>query len=606
MATLSAEAAIEFLVNEPAKYSTPEALRNLAAQVATESPGRVTVLYSGPIGISISSEAIVNGMITQGEEIRVINRTHAADFLSSLQLRTAVADAFGVGIRDIDTRGTPANDFLYHPTKGLWADASARFVGGATGDVRIVAPFADYSRTLTQVELLKILETPEVTRINGVSKEVFQSIFDKTGSIIEVGKAVSASSYSLMGEMGEMGFHSYIEANADGTPKLNSDGSPRILIDKVDSTNLFKGLSYEGISVPANELNTSARTVLEESLSSERATVLGEGWRNLGIGAKAVVLTEGVFKGLGVLGVGVTAYQITELADQAQAAYERGDVGGASKIIADGSLQIAGGWAGGIAATAFAAGFFSPLLPTGPAGDVLYLVLVGGSGIGGAVLGENAVKTLLEAVSGNSADVTTELWKTTEYANGVVVREQTHSPYADDPTAEMGAVRFGSEWVRYSKEVTIPGENATSIRLWYGKSGIVRWVYDQGGNQIEGSKTIGNSDGGTTTVVLNASGEFVSSTTVLLLADGGRTLTTSYADQSLHTVKYDPPTEAQLLTLHTGAVREVSDVTLSDDGQRFTVTRDGSGLLLQTSTLTTYEDGSTSETVRYSDGRTIR
>jgi len=45
---------------------------------------------------------------------------------------------------------------------------------------------------------------------------------------------------------------------------------------------------------------------------------------------------------------------------------------------------------------------------------------------------------------------------------------------------------------------------------------------------------------------------------------------------------------------------------LSDDGQRFTVTRDGSGLLLQTSTLTTYEDGSTSETVRYSDGRTIR
>ncbi|HMV59542.1 MAG TPA: hypothetical protein PKD38_20290, partial [Nitrospira sp.] len=594
----SAKAAIDLLLSDPAKYSTPGALRNLAAQVAIESPGRVTVLYSGLLGKGISSNILIQGMVAQGEDIRVINRTEVAEFLNSDSFKAAVADAFDVKPADIEVRGTPANDFLYEPTKGVWADASARFVAGATGDVRIIAPLAEYNRTLTQVELLKILETPEVTRIYGISKEVFQSIFDRTGSLTEVGKAVSASSYSLIGEMG---FHSRVETNADGTAKLNSDGSPKVLIDKIDSTSFLKGLSYEGTHIPPDELNTWAKSALDQSLSSERATILGEGWRNLGLGAKAVALTQGTLKGLGVLGVVVTAYQIKELADQAQAAYEHGDAEGASRIITEGSLQIAGGWAGGIAATQFAAGFFLPLLPTGPTGQVLYLVLVAGSGIGGAFLGEHAVNSLLEAAGGSSesTEPTDDLWKTTTYANGVVVREQTHSPYADNPTAELGDARFGAGWVRFSKQVTIPGENGTTINLWYGKSGVVRWVSDQRGTQIDGSKTVVNADGGTTTTILDASGQMVSSTTVSLHSDGGRTVITSYPDQSLHTVKYGPPSESQRLSLHTGTVREVSDLTLSDDGQRFTVTRDSNGLLLHTSTLTTFEDGSTSETVYY-------
>jgi len=78
MTTLSAQAAIDLLLNDPAKYSTPDAVRNLAAQVATESPGRVTVLYSGSIGGGISSNTLIEGMVSQGEDIRVINRTQAA------------------------------------------------------------------------------------------------------------------------------------------------------------------------------------------------------------------------------------------------------------------------------------------------------------------------------------------------------------------------------------------------------------------------------------------------------------------------------------------------------------------------------------------------
>jgi len=143
MTTLSSQAGIDLLLSEPAKYANPEALRNLATRVAIESPGRLTVLYSGPIGGGISSSTLIDGMVLQGENIRVINRTQAAMFLDSTEFTTAVKNAFGLeSLDDLNLRNTPANDFLYHPTKGLWADASARFVGGATGDVRIVAPFA--------------------------------------------------------------------------------------------------------------------------------------------------------------------------------------------------------------------------------------------------------------------------------------------------------------------------------------------------------------------------------------------------------------------------------------------------------------------------------
>jgi hypothetical protein len=183
MTTLTSAQAIDLLLSDPAKYATLDALRSLAAQVATESPGRITVLYSGTLGAGVSSTAVIEGMISQGEDIRVIDRTQAAEFLNSDPFRDAVARAFDATADSLDIRGTPANDFLQDPTRSVWADASARFASGASGDVRIIAPLADYSRTLTQVELSQILQTPQVTSINGVPKEVFQAILDKTGSI---------------------------------------------------------------------------------------------------------------------------------------------------------------------------------------------------------------------------------------------------------------------------------------------------------------------------------------------------------------------------------------------------------------------------------------
>lgn len=160
MTELSAQAAIDLLLSNPANYATLDAIRNPAAQVATESSGRVTLLHSGSVGGGISSNTLVQGMLGQGEDILAINRTQAALLIESDDFQKAVVRALGIDVLDREIRGTSANDFFYDSTKGVWSDASAPFTVSATGNVRIISPFADASRTLTQVELVKVLEPP--------------------------------------------------------------------------------------------------------------------------------------------------------------------------------------------------------------------------------------------------------------------------------------------------------------------------------------------------------------------------------------------------------------------------------------------------------------
>ena len=47
----------------------------------------------------------------------------------------------------------------------------------ASGDVRIVAPDALFERVLGRTEIPALLENPDVTKINGIPKEVFLRVF---------------------------------------------------------------------------------------------------------------------------------------------------------------------------------------------------------------------------------------------------------------------------------------------------------------------------------------------------------------------------------------------------------------------------------------------
>ena len=70
---LTADAAEDALLKDPEAHSTREGLRGLARQVSIESPGRVTVLYSGDVANRVSSWNVVTAMDAAGEEIRIID-----------------------------------------------------------------------------------------------------------------------------------------------------------------------------------------------------------------------------------------------------------------------------------------------------------------------------------------------------------------------------------------------------------------------------------------------------------------------------------------------------------------------------------------------------
>ena len=463
------------------------------------------MLYSGKIG-GIDSNAIIEGMLAQGEDIRVINKTPAAVFLDSAEYKFAVARAYGVSLDEVKTPCTAANQFLFAPKDGVWAEASSRFFAGASGDVRTLTAFADGGCTFALVELPKLLSDTAVTSINGVPKDVYQAILDKTGSLVEVNKAVSASSLALVSDM-----------------NLAKTGE---LITKVDSTSLFKGTNYTGTSLPVGEVDITVKSAINQTLTGEAATNLGEGWRNLSVGAKAVALAEGVSKGLGLIGIAVTAYQIDDMVTKANDAYAAGDPNKASKILADGSVLIAGGWAGGIAASSFAADFFAPLLPTGPVGDVAYIVLVAASGIGGAIFGEAAIKSLLGAVGTGSNTITGDVWKTTTYGNGVKV-EIGVLPY-NDPTFEPGAIRVGAQFIPYTVKVTTPNGSGGEIIQYVGKTGVVTEV----NGQIVRYDAISISDvGAKLTQSINGTGQIISSTTQQTYDDGTQLVTVTYASE---------------------------------------------------------------------------
>jgi hypothetical protein len=93
---LTSEQAIERLRQNPKDYVTPETLRSLAAQVDADASGKLTVLYSGPAANGVWSTEVINAMTEAGEDVRVINKSQAAQFLTSRDFYSALAQAYEI------------------------------------------------------------------------------------------------------------------------------------------------------------------------------------------------------------------------------------------------------------------------------------------------------------------------------------------------------------------------------------------------------------------------------------------------------------------------------------------------------------------------------
>ncbi len=180
---LTADEAIGLLHKSPGAYTTPDQLRTLAARVNADAMGRLTVLYSGGVGKGAWSTDVIEGMTAAGEDVRVINKSEAAKFMTSEAFNRAIAKSHGIllsQLEDKNYRG-PAKEWLHHPTQGPWADASARFAELTKGEVRAIVPGADPKRTFGAVELPRVIANPQVTTIEDIPRQTLEKVVAEKG-----------------------------------------------------------------------------------------------------------------------------------------------------------------------------------------------------------------------------------------------------------------------------------------------------------------------------------------------------------------------------------------------------------------------------------------
>lgn len=366
--TLTAEAAIELLRDNPSQYQTREALRELARQVDIDSPGKVTVLYSGGVADRVSAWNVVKAMEANGEDVRLIDRTEINRFLNSEEFASATADAHGIRAVDIRTR-TPAakaaNDWLYHPTDGPWADASVRFADATRGEVKVIASGAAPDRVFAQTELPRILANPAVTTVEGIPREVLAARQASHGSQAAF-EMIVANSHDNVGTI-------RTAVNAQGVPLRGEQGQLQL-----DNREYFRGTSIEGRSPTFHEVTRPMSDLMGEPNAYARA-----GREHLDdiarAGASPTRASMGMGRVPGVaaggIGVALTAADAAESGQRATSLYDMGNATGAQSELIHFTARNVGAWGGAALGAGVGAAVSSP---SGPG------AIIGGI-VGGAV-----------------------------------------------------------------------------------------------------------------------------------------------------------------------------------------------------------------------------
>ncbi len=351
----TAEAAIESLRNNPTKYQTPETLRELAKQVDVSSSGRITVLYSGNVADRVSAWNVVKAMETVGEDVRLIDKTEVNKFLNSEEFISATADAHGIRADDILSRNPAAkvaNEWLYHPTEGPWADASARFADATQGEVKTIVSGATPKRVFGATELPRILANPNVTNVDGIPREVLaarqashgpQAAFDMIvarshENVGTIRTAVNAQGSPLRSDTGHLQLDNrgyFVDTNIEGKAPTFSESS-RSLGDAMGAPNKYA----ESGQIHIRDIELSAGNILREQQAADALRV------RRGVGAGGAV----------VLGAAVEAYQWNETLGNANTFRNTlGNDTAANEALARQTASSTSGIVGGVVGTGAAA-----------------------------------------------------------------------------------------------------------------------------------------------------------------------------------------------------------------------------------------------------------
>ncbi|MDR7090211.1 Ig-like domain-containing protein [Cellvibrio fibrivorans] len=412
--SITLEQAKSIIEDNNSRPKTPEELRNLINQIDVAGSGNVTVLYSGGFGVNTSAEGIAIALANSDSNIRIVNNVDAAKFLDYKSNSTLLElfDAFWSGDdADPDIRGSEANKFLfdvnYGGELGAWATVSKNFVSSpaTSGNVRVIAPFADPNRVFAEVELKELLNNPNVSEVDGKSKADYQRLAADANTSGRSGHSVVLS--AIVNHSGESVSRLQIPTDKAGVVQT---------IDKtpvaIGTEHYFNDRSIAGQPIPEGMTASSATNVIITARGDDKVAIpknidpnthlensqfANEQMKNYANEQKAAAIAAGdsvalakAEKALNKLGIAGDAIALGFAINEANAAYDAGDTNKAIDTMTKWGLEFSGGLAGGVAAAALASSVLAPMYLMGPVG----IVVAGGlsflAGIAGGVLGGDA------------------------------------------------------------------------------------------------------------------------------------------------------------------------------------------------------------------------
>ncbi|SHG54602.1 calcium-binding protein, partial [Xylella fastidiosa] len=366
------------------------------------SSGSITVLYSGYTANGLDNSQIIQGMLHNGDDIRVIDTTEAARFLNVDPTTPNWNKPLYQKLEQIiggkpDKWGTPANQFLFGEKaadgtrlpNGAWDTISARFVNETVGEVRTLTGGASVNGVFNQTELPRLLNNPNITSVDGLPIADLRRL-GAVGSF----QAISAQSEHLSGYL-------KLAINADGSIMKLSGGIP-----SVDSQQYFALTGLEGKPPlgDAGRYDNLARYIparLDTHLEGARLVQdIKDGYQRTTqlLGPESAAARADALRVLGKLGVAADLLSLAVMAHDANAAYASGNIEGSRQIVQDWTSQYLGGLMGGLAEAKAVGLLLTPVYLDGPIGAAVASVLTVAAGVEGTFLGSHYIGAFLDKV----------------------------------------------------------------------------------------------------------------------------------------------------------------------------------------------------------------
>jgi Ca2+-binding RTX toxin-like protein len=360
---------------------TIEQLRDLVsrtsvAQVDPSAPAKATILYSGLLSLSFHDNGdplrageIAVAMAEADPSLKVIDNTQVGKLLANPGFRDKLLAAAG----DPDVRSA----LLFKPDGGFWSNASERFAAAAAdGDILVIAPKPSSLGTevsldggiFSQNELRTLLEGDGTGRINGIELSALREryaaigVADDLAALKDATELISVKSMSDLWsnlEVGLDGATVTVRADADLFTNIGLSGVGEVRSNEFSAASAWAGNSLLATDGMFNDLDMTR--VINKAATLQALATAGKIAGPVGDLIELGVLTGTV---VGLLNAG--------------------DRDGAARAAATGLASIGGGSLAAGAAAVWAA----PLLAGGPAGWVMYTLVVVGAGVAGSEAGQ--------------------------------------------------------------------------------------------------------------------------------------------------------------------------------------------------------------------------